>query len=82
MRTDLLYGLFPHTLKNIMRSGQSQEGQGLCCDSLISSGYSKHCQRHNGSQALGTLTHSTPIVRKWNLGQTSAWFCLAKGEYT
>ena len=44
---------------------------------------SKHCQRHNGPKALSTLTHSIPSVQSksftklWNLGQTSACFCLA-----
>ena len=46
----------------------------------------KHCQRHNGPKAFSTLTHSTPSVQSrsinklWNLGQTSAWFCLAKSK--
>ena len=44
------------------------------------------CQRHNWPNALSTWTQSTPLVQNrsfnklWNLGQTSAWFCLAKGE--
>ena len=39
-----------------------------------------------GKTDPSTLTHSTSLVRSrplnklWNLGQTSAWFCLAKGE--
>ena len=39
-----------------------------------------------GKTDPSTLTHSTPLVQSrplnklWNLGQTSAWFCLAKGE--
>ena len=38
------------------------------------------------TQALRTLTHLTPLVQSrsfnnlWNLGQTSVWFCLEKGE--
>ena len=46
----------------------------------------KHCQRHNRPKALSMLIHSTPLVQNrsfnklWNLGETSAWFCLAKGE--
>ena len=38
----------------------------------------------NVPKSLSTLTHSTPLVQSrsfnklWNLGQTSAWFCLAK----
>ena len=46
----------------------------------------KLCQRQNRPKALSTLTHSTPLVQSksfnklWNFGQTSAWFCLAKGE--
>ena len=49
--------------------------------------YKKNCQRHNGPKALSTLTHSTPLVQSstcfnklWILGQTSAWFCSAKGK--
>ena len=50
--------------------------------------YDKHCQRHSGPKTLSTLTQSTPLVQSrsfkkfWNLGQTSAWFCLtmARGE--
>ena len=39
-----------------------------------------------GKTDPSTLTHSTPLVQSrrlnklWNLGQTSAWFCLEKGE--
>ena len=46
----------------------------------------KHCQRNSGTKALSTSTHSTLLVQSrsfnkhWNLGQISAWFCLAKGE--
>ena len=40
--------------------------------------------RHTGHKALRTLIHSTPLVQNrsfkklWNLGKTSARFCLAK----
>ena len=48
----------------------------------------KTCQRHNGPKALSTLTRSTLLVqgrsfkafKLWNLGQTSARFCFAKGK--
>ena len=41
---------------------------------------------HNGVKALSTLTQSTPLYQSrsfnnlWYLGQTSAWFCFARGE--
>ena len=47
---------------------------------------SKHCQRHNGTKALSTLTHSTPLVqsRSFNkfsiLGQIWAWVLVGKGQ--
>ena len=45
----------------------------------------KHFQRHNVRKALIPLAHSTLIQsisfnKLWNLGQTSAWFCLARDE--
>ena len=46
----------------------------------------KHCKRHNRPKVLSTLNHSTPLVQSrsfnklWNLGQTSTWFCLSKGN--
>ena len=46
----------------------------------------KQWQRHIGPKALSALTQSTSLFQSrsfknfWNLGQTSAWFCLAKGE--
>ena len=46
----------------------------------------KHCQRHNGPKALRTLTQLTLFFQSrgfynlWNLGQASAWFCLAIGK--
>ena len=47
----------------------------------------KHCQRHKGPKELSTLTlkstHlglSRSFNKRWTLGQTSAWFCLVKGE--
>ena len=46
----------------------------------------KHCQGHHGPKALSTVTHSIPLVQSrsfnklWNIGKTSAWFCLSKGE--
>ena len=48
----------------------------------------KHCQRHNRSKALRKMTHWTPLVQSrilnklWNLGQTSAWFCLTRARNT
>ena len=46
----------------------------VCPDNLK---VKKHCQRHNGTKALSTLTHSTPLVLTES---STAWFCLAKGE--
>ena len=47
----------------------------------------KHCQRHKGPKTLSTLTlkstHlglSRSFNKHWTLGQTSVWFCLAKGK--
>ena len=40
----------------------------------------EHYQRHNGAEALSTLTHSTPFVQSrsfntlWNLDQTLVYF--------
>ena len=54
-----------------------------CCQKICY--WWKHCQRHNGPEVLSNLTHSTPSVQSrsfnklWNLGQTSASFCLEKG---
>lgn len=48
--------------------------------------YKKTLPKAQWTQALTTLTHSTPLVQSrsfnklWNLGQTSVWFCLARGE--
>ena len=46
----------------------------------------KHWQMHNGPNSLSALTQSTSLFQNrsfnnlWNLGHTSAWFCLGKGE--
>ena len=47
-----------------------------------------HCQGHNGSKALRTLTHSTPLVQSrssnklWNLDQILVYFFWQRAKNT